>query len=119
VDGTPLAQAADRDPAVAQLVRFALARTAVGIVHADPDPEDVLVLPDGRLAILDFGAWCEVDRDRVVLATAAFDAFRERDVDAFARAVERLGWLPADRAPVALDVIERALGDALHDGRTT
>jgi predicted unusual protein kinase regulating ubiquinone biosynthesis (AarF/ABC1/UbiB family) len=116
VDGTPLSQAADRDPAAAQLVRFALGATAAGIVHADPDPEDVLVLPDGRLAILGFGAWCEVDRDRVVLATAAFDAFLERDVDAFARAVEGLGWLPADRAPVALDVIERALGDLAGPG---
>jgi predicted unusual protein kinase regulating ubiquinone biosynthesis (AarF/ABC1/UbiB family) len=116
VDGTPLSRVADRDAAAAQLVRFALGATAAGILHADPDPEDVLVLPDGRLAILDFGAWCEVDRDRVVLATAAFDAFLEREVDAFAHAVEGLGWLPSDRAPVALNVIERALGDLAGPG---
>jgi hypothetical protein len=116
VDGTPLSGAADRDAAAAQLVRFALGAAAAGIFHADPDPEDVLVLPDGRLAILDFGAWCEVDRDRVVLATAAFDAFLERDVDAFARAVDGLGWLPSDRAPVALNVIDRALGDLAGPG---
>ena len=62
------AQAVDRDHAAAQLVRFVLGATAAGIVHADPDPEDVLVLPDGRLAILDFGAWRELDRDRVILS---------------------------------------------------
>ena len=116
VDGTPLAQAADRDHAAAQLVRFALGCAAAGIMHADPDPEDVLVLPDGRLAILDFGAWCEVDRDRVVLATAAVEAFLAHDADAFARAVEDLGWLPAKRGAVALSVIERALGDLGRPG---
>jgi predicted unusual protein kinase regulating ubiquinone biosynthesis (AarF/ABC1/UbiB family) len=116
VDGTPLSQAADRDRAAAELIRFALGSTAAGIIHAAPDPEDVLVLPDGRLAILDFGAWCAVDRDRVVLATAAVDAFLAHDVDAFARAVEHLGWLPADRGAVALSVIERALGDLIRPG---
>jgi hypothetical protein len=116
VDGTPLSQAADRDRAAAQLVQFALGATAAGIVHADPDPDDVLVLPDGRLAILDFGAWCEVDRDRFVLARAAFDAFCARDVDAFARAVDNLGWLPADRGATALDVIDLALGDLAGPG---
>jgi hypothetical protein len=116
VDGTPLSQVPDRDHVAAQLVRFALGSTTAGIVHADPDPEDVLVLPDGRLAILDFGAWCEVDRDRGALATAVFDAFVARDVDAFARAVEDLGWLPADRGAVALSVIEHALDDLAGPG---
>ncbi len=111
VDGTPLWRAADRDRAAAQLVRFVLGATAAGIVHADPDPENVLVLADGRLAILDFGAWREVDRDRVVLATAAFDAFCACDVDPFARALDDLGWLPAGHAATALDVIDLALGD--------
>lgn len=116
VDGTPLSQATDRDRAAARLVQFALGATAAGIVHADPDPDDVLVLPDGRLAILDFGAWSEVDNDRAALATAAFDAFCARDVDAFARAVDDLGWLPASHAATALDVIDRAFGDLADPG---
>ncbi len=116
VDGTPLAHAADRDHAAAQLVRFVVGATAAGIIHADPDPDDVLVLPDGRLAILDFGAWREVDRDRLVLATAAFDALRARDADVFARTVDDLGWLPADRGALGLSVIEQALGDLAGPG---
>jgi predicted unusual protein kinase regulating ubiquinone biosynthesis (AarF/ABC1/UbiB family) len=116
VDGIPLSRAPDRDHAAAQLVRFALGSAAAGILHADPDPDDVLVLADGRLAILDFGAWCAVDRDRHMLATAAFDAFLVHDVDAFARAVEHLGWLPADYAAVAFEAIEHALGDLVGPG---
>jgi ABC1 family protein len=117
VDGVPLRQADDPDHAAAQLVRFVLGATAAGIIHADPDPDDVLVLADGRLAVLDFGAWRDLDRDRVILATAAFDAFTARDVDAFARAVDELGWLPADWAATAFEVIELGLGDLAGPGR--
>jgi hypothetical protein len=117
VDGVPLRQADNPDHAAAQLVRFVLGATAAGIIHADPDPDDVLVLADGRLAVLDFGAWRDLDRDRVILATAAFDAFVARDVDAFARAVDELGWLPADWAGTAFEVIELGLGDLAGPGR--
>jgi hypothetical protein len=116
VDGVPLSGGGDRDRAATQLVRFVLGATAAGIVHADPDPDDVLVLPDGRLAVLDFGAWREVAQDRVILATVAFDAFVARDVDAFARAVDELGWLPPDRAATALEVLELGLGDLAGPG---
>jgi len=57
-----------------------------------------------------------IDRDRVILATAAFDAFVARDVDAFARAVDELGWLPPDRAATALEVLELGLGDLAGPG---
>jgi hypothetical protein len=115
VDGVPLSQADDPDHAAAQLVRFVLGATA-GIIHADADPDDVLLLADGRLAVIDFGAWRDLDHDRVILATAAFDAFVARDVDAFGRAVDELGWLPADRAATALEVIELGLGDLAGAG---
>ena len=72
---------------------------------------------DGRLAILDFGAWCEVDPRRVTIATAAVDAFLARDADAFAAAGQRLGWLPAGRGAEALSVIEHVLGELAGPGR--
>ena len=34
-------------------------------MHVDPHPDDVLVLPDGRLAILDFGLTRAVQAERV------------------------------------------------------
>jgi predicted unusual protein kinase regulating ubiquinone biosynthesis (AarF/ABC1/UbiB family) len=116
VDGVPLCHAPDRDRAAARLVHFALGGTTAGIAHADLHPDDVLVLPDGRLAVLDFGAWCDVDPDRVTLATAAFHAFLARDVDAFTRAVDGLGWLPESRGAAFLDTIERALGPLAGPG---
>jgi hypothetical protein len=116
VDGVPLWRAPDRNRAAVQLVVFALGSAAAGLAHAGLDPDDVLVLADGRLAILDFGAWCEVDSGRVTLATVAVDAFLARDADAFAGAVQRLGWLPAGRGGVALSVIEHVLGELAGPG---
>ena len=55
------------------------------MIHADPDPDDVLVLADGRLAILDFGATRTVDPERVKTAAAALEAFASEDEQALAR----------------------------------
>ena len=116
VQGIPLSRAPDPDQAAARLMRFALGGGAAGIMHADPDPDDVLILPDGRLAMLDFGGWCEVEPGRVALAAAALEAFLIRDVKAFAGAVEALGWLPHSAGPAALDLIDHALGELAGPG---
>ncbi|MBV9194817.1 MAG: hypothetical protein JO168_11790 [Solirubrobacterales bacterium] len=102
VDGAPLWHARDPDQAAARLVRFALGAPATGMIHADLNPDDVLVLADGRLAILDFGATREVDRARVALAAEALEAFIARDAEALGDRLERLGWLPRARAGEAL-----------------
>ena len=66
-----------------------------GFAHADPHPDDVLVLPDGRLAILDFGATRGLDGDRFAAAAGAVEAFVADDADAFGAATAQLGALPA------------------------
>ena len=116
LDGTPLAQAPDRDGAAARLLVFMVGAASFGIVHADPDPADVLIVPDGRLAILDFGAARTVNPHRVAAAAAGLDAFARRDPDALARALDGLHWLPADHATPALDLIAHALGDLARPG---
>ena len=110
VDGIPLWRAANPDEAAARLVQFALGGGAAGIVHAGPDPDDVLVLPDGRLAMLGFGAWSVVDPDRVALIAAALHGFLARDVESFAGALEQLGWLPRRSGATALHLIDDGLG---------
>ncbi len=63
VGGTPLADVVksgtpeQRDRAGLLLVRFSLASPArAGRLHSDPHPGNFRMLPDGRLAVLDFGS---------------------------------------------------------------
>ncbi len=44
VDGVPLWQAPDPDLAAARLVVFVIGAARAGVIHADPHPDDVLVL---------------------------------------------------------------------------
>ncbi len=111
VDGIPLWQAPNPDEAAARLVVFVLGALRAGVIHADPHPDDVLVLDDGRLAILDFGATRTVQAERVESAAAALEAFAAGDADELGSALERLGALPASHAPTLLELLSHALGD--------
>jgi len=111
IDGVPVREAPDPDQAAARLVAFVLGGIKEGIVHADPDPDDVLVLGDGRLAILDFGASATVDADRATLTATALHAFAADDQPAFAAALAQLGWVSAGDAPDALALLRHALGE--------
>jgi hypothetical protein len=117
IDGTPLRDAPDPDAAAALLVRFTLgAARSLGTIDANPHLDDALVLGDGRMAILDFGATRTVEPARVDASLAATDALAADDEAAFAAAVERLGVLPADLAPTALGLARHALGDLAGPG---
>jgi predicted unusual protein kinase regulating ubiquinone biosynthesis (AarF/ABC1/UbiB family) len=111
VSGVPLLEASDRDGAAALLVRFVFGAMRWGIIHADPLPDNVLVLDDGRLAILDFGATRATVRARVTAVSHAHDAFMRGDVEAFGAALERLGWLPASEGPLAFELARYVLGE--------
>lgn len=111
VHGVPLRDAEDRDAAAARLVLFVLGGVRAGTVHADIDPDDVLVLKDGRLAILDFGATRIVDQVRVTHAAAALEAFVAHDGETLGSALIALGWLPAEHADAALELADHVLGE--------
>lgn len=116
IDAVTLWDAPDPDQAAARLVRFAFGAATAGIMHSGLTPDDVLVLPDGGLAVLDCGAWCEVDRDRLSLFVVAFEAFLARDRNSFAAALEQLGWLPRSRGAASLELIQQALGPLSEPG---
>lgn len=116
VDGVRLWEAPNPDEAAARLVLFVLGALRAGVIHADPHPDDVLVLDDGRLAILDFGATRTVQSERVEAATAAVEAFAADDADQLGAALERLGALPAAHAPTLLDLLRHTLGDLAGKG---
>jgi predicted unusual protein kinase regulating ubiquinone biosynthesis (AarF/ABC1/UbiB family) len=118
VNGVPLPQAPDPDQAAARLIAFGLGAARHGIIHADLHPDNVLVLADGRLAILDFGATRTVEPDRVDAAAAALEALITDDPEAFGAATERLGALPATHAHTAMALARDALGE-LADSEAT
>jgi predicted unusual protein kinase regulating ubiquinone biosynthesis (AarF/ABC1/UbiB family) len=117
VDGRPVLEAtADERPAVARaLVAFHVGGARFGTVHADPHPGNALLLGDGRVAFLDFGAARRVDAGRADGAVAALDALAAGDAAALGTALHGLGWLPADAGPEA-DRLARELLDGLLDG---
>lgn len=111
IDGVTLWDAPDSDVAAARLVVFVLGGLRAGLIHADPDPDDVLVLGDGRLAVLDYGAIGTVEGDRLEATTAAVEAFVEDDADGLGAALEQLGALPSAYAATALELTKHVLGD--------
>lgn len=116
VDGVPLPEAEDPDLAAQRLVAFALGGIRSGLVYADPDPQDVLELPDGRTAILDYGATKTVEAERADAGLALVEAFADDDSVAFGRALARLGALPEEQGEKALALARRALGDLGRPG---
>jgi predicted unusual protein kinase regulating ubiquinone biosynthesis (AarF/ABC1/UbiB family) len=118
VDGVPLWQAPDPDRAAALLTRFTLGAARWGLAYADVDGDDVLVTGDGGLAIVDFGAVREVERDRLAASSAALDALADSDADALAGALAELGWLPPERAHDAMALARELLGELLEPGPT-
>jgi predicted unusual protein kinase regulating ubiquinone biosynthesis (AarF/ABC1/UbiB family) len=66
-----------------------------GFFHADPHPGNVLVHPDGRIVILDFGMVIRVPKQmRADLVTTIFAAIR-RDTDGILNGFRALGLLEA------------------------
>ncbi|MBO0769002.1 MAG: AarF/ABC1/UbiB kinase family protein, partial [Solirubrobacterales bacterium] len=61
--------------AAGTLLRFVLGGIRAGLMHCDLDADDVLVLEDGRLAVLDYGAVAVVAEERADQCLAVVEAF--------------------------------------------
>jgi predicted unusual protein kinase regulating ubiquinone biosynthesis (AarF/ABC1/UbiB family) len=106
-DGVRVGELTDSDErsrAARALVRFHVGSARFGTVHADPHPHDALLMADGRLAVLDFGAVRRIPTARVDEAGVALAAFLAADATALGTSLERLGWLPASLGAPALEV---------------
>lgn len=113
IDGSELLSVATPDRPAAALVEFVLGGCASGIMNSGLTAEDVLVLDDGRVAVVDHGTCCAVDRGRLADAVAALEALLDEDPGELARALTGLGWLPAGSAPEALELLRDVLGELL------
>ena len=78
--------------------------------HADIDPDDILLLADGRIAVLDFGAVAPVAPERVDASVDGLDAFIAGNGEALGQVLERTGSLPAELGPTLLSLARHALG---------
>jgi predicted unusual protein kinase regulating ubiquinone biosynthesis (AarF/ABC1/UbiB family) len=73
--------------------------------NADPHPGNYILMPDGRVAFLDFGMTKKLDREQILLEQRAFDAASRNDPEAFRQALHDLGFI---KKPSKLDA-ERLL----------
>jgi hypothetical protein len=111
IDGVPPHEAPDPDLVATRLVWFVSGGVRERMIHADLTPENVLVLDDGRVAVLDYGATRTVGRDRADKLIHALDAFAADDAERFGAALEALGAAPASLGATALEMLGHALGD--------
>lgn len=114
IGGTPLADVIasgtteQRDEAGVALVRFLLTSPArAGRLHADPHPGNFRLLPDGRLAVLDFGSTETMPDGWPRRLGPLLAAGRDRDAPLLHRLAEDAGLLPSGR------VTPQALADVL------
>lgn len=62
-----------------------------GFFHGDPHPSNLLLTPDGELALLDFGMVGYMSRGDIEALSRLFIAVIQRDASAALRGLERLG----------------------------
>ena len=90
-----------------------------GVFHADPHPGNVMLLTDGRLALIDFGAAGRLDSVQQAALRELMAGVSRRDADAVAQAVLQVASL---RRGVDIADFERALArfmaQHLAPGRT-
>lgn len=91
----------DIHPLIDQLVRFYTDQMLVrGYFHADPHPGNLLVSPEGKLILLDFGMVKRVANPTRIAIIELIRAANEQDYEAYMSASKRLGTVAYD-APVA------------------
>jgi ubiquinone biosynthesis protein len=114
VDGTSVrdvvwadGQAAARKKLADYLLRTFLEQMLQdGVFHADPHPGNVLLLTDGRLALIDFGAAGRLDPGEQAALRDMMAGVSRRDADMVAQGVLQVGRL---RRGVDVNEFERAL----------
>jgi len=101
------ARTADRVKLADSLLRVFLEQMLQdGVFHADPHPGNVMLLADGRLALIDFGAAGRLDAVQQAALRDMMAGISRRDPDAVAQAILQVAQL---RRGVDLGDFERAL----------
>lgn len=66
-----------------------------GLLHADPHPGNLLLAPDGKIVILDFGLMTEVTENQRIALVEFISHLMLEDWHSVAMDLEALGWVSA------------------------
>lgn len=111
------AEPADRDRVVATLVDcFSAQILEHGAFHADPHPGNFLVLPDGRVALLDFGCVQSLDDDTRRAYAGLVMAVLGRDAARAGALLGQLGFVSRTGDPAALHELAELILAAMRPG---
>lgn len=95
-----------------------------GLFHGDPHPGNILVLPENRIALIDFGLVGRLTRPMQEALVTMILAVSLRDADSVARVLTRIG-IPDARTPMSTfrgdiaQILDRYLGLKLEEIRTS
>jgi ubiquinone biosynthesis protein len=95
-----------------------------GIFHGDPHPGNILVLPDNRIALIDFGLVGRLSRGQQEALVTLMVSVALRDPETVARVLARIGVAETHTSLTALRedvnaILERYLGLKLDQIRTS
>jgi ubiquinone biosynthesis protein len=72
-----------------------------GFFHADPHPGNTIVMPDGRVGLVDFGIMGYLDEETMHQVAHVFLGYAERDYDLVMEALLASGVLPSEGVDLA------------------
>jgi ubiquinone biosynthesis protein len=104
VDEVAAIRAAGIDPREIALIGLrSLSRQLMefGFFHADPHPGNTIVMPDGRVGLVDFGIMGYLDEETMHQVAHVFLGYAERDYDLVMEALLASGVLPAEGVDLA------------------
>lgn len=96
LDGTPLRQCSPeqaKDMVRVGIRAYVTQMLHTGLLHADPHPGNLMLLEDGRLAILDFGSVTSIPPDMRIGMVNLCGHAMHRDWEAVSADVVRMGFL--------------------------
>jgi ubiquinone biosynthesis protein len=93
---------------------------AHGFFHGDPHPGNILVLDDGRLALLDFGLAKELPEGFAASTATLLSTAMRGDTDGALTAARAMGFvIPDGQAATLLGVVRMLMGDYKDSGAVT
>jgi ubiquinone biosynthesis protein len=104
VDEVAAIRAAGLDPREIALIGLrSLSRQLMefGFFHADPHPGNTIVMPDGRVGLVDFGIMGYLDEETMHQVAHVFLGYAERDYDLVMEALLASGVLPSEGVDLA------------------